>query len=97
MGCCASSTSSQENLTTGKPSSSSRTIERQPSRRGNGVEDTIELAFKAKRANVFAEGIDTDARSTYKAKKITKSAEQIQKIRKILFSIRRMSPQLEHM
>lgn len=48
----------------------------------NGNEDDILNRFKAKRANVFSEGIDDNERSTYRPKRIVKTAKQAQTISK---------------
>lgn len=48
-----------------------------------GKEEHIEQIFKAKRANVFSEGIDDNDRVTYRPKKITKTPKQAETIRKL--------------
>jgi hypothetical protein len=44
-------------------------------------EDKILRHFRAKRANVFSEGIDDNERSTYRPKRIAKTPKQAQTIR----------------
>ena len=89
MGCCSStpadqtsaqSSSPDKTVTTQNPNSRPMSVKR------NGKEDTIELVFKAKRANVFAQGLDDSNRKTYKAKRIPKTAKQAQTI-SVLFKL----------
>ncbi len=53
-----------------------------------GKEAQIALAFKAKRANVFTESVDTNTRRAFKAKVIPKSAAQEMSIREFIFPLR---------
>jgi hypothetical protein len=73
MGCCASSTSS-ETAINNNPNSSSTT----QAKKAGGKEDKIELAFKAKRANVFTQGVDLE-RPAFNIKRTQKS-ESVSKI-----------------
>jgi len=85
MGCCSSSTSLSDQPnpnSTNNPNS--RQVTRQASNKKGAKEDTIEIAFKAKRANVFSEGIADNDRTTFKAKKIGKTAAQEKSIRDAL-------------
>lgn len=68
MGCCASSTTSETPINN-TPSSS------HPNASKARKEDKIELAFKAKRANVFTQGVDLE-RQAYVQKKIPKNEHQ---------------------
>lgn len=75
MGCCPS-TSSQAPLSNdqGGPPMRSSTAKK--------GEDKVELAFKAKRANVFTEGVDFESREAYVEKNIPKTTKQEKLIRK---------------
>ena len=50
--------------------------------KGKGGEDKIELAFRAKRANVFTVGVEVGAQDSIIQKRIAKSAKQSSLIRK---------------
>lgn len=78
MGCCSSSGSETP---LNRPAQNSST--------GGAAkkEDKIELAFKAKRANVFTEGIDFERRA-FSIKRVPKNAKQTQQIRKNLSLLR---------
>eukprot|EP01038_Epipyxis_sp_PR26KG_P006283 gene6283-8651_t len=71
MGCCASSSSSDTPLNNKNPSS---TNDRATPKKAQ--EEKIDIAFKAKRANVFTEGIDFE-REAFTQKKIEKNPKQI--------------------
>jgi hypothetical protein len=67
MGCCLSSGNAAN--PTGNTSAGDK----------KGKEDKIELAFKAKRANVFTEGVDF-GRKAFSLKTVPKNAKQTQTI-----------------
>lgn len=79
MGCCTSSAAASSNTAASGNAATTTSATKNVA----GKEDKIELAFKAKRANVFAEGMDDDLRRTYMPKKIAKNQKQAQTIRKI--------------
>jgi hypothetical protein len=74
MGCCASKES-----TTLLNDSHGNSSKARPSTVKKGKEDKIELAFKAKRANVYTIGVDLQ-RDGYSLKNIAKNANQIKTI-----------------
>jgi cGMP-dependent protein kinase len=71
MGCCQSSTEESRPITANNNRSSAAARK--------GKEDKIELAFKAKRANIFTEGVDL-GRNAFSIKHIPKNAKQTQLI-----------------
>jgi hypothetical protein len=74
MGCCQSSAEESRPITSNSNNRSSAAVRK-------GKEDKIELAFKAKRANVFTEGVDL-GRNAFSIKRVPKNAKQTQLIRK---------------
>lgn len=74
MGCCQSSTEESRPITANNNRSSAAARK--------GKEDKIELAFKAKRANIFTEGVDL-GRNAFSIKHIPKNAKQTQLICKL--------------
>lgn len=83
MGCCSSSGSSaplnpgnSNSVDANKPAKSQSIVKK---------EGKVELAFRAKRANIFTEAVDL-GRQAYVEKKIPKSAKQASKICKFLIS-----------
>lgn len=73
MGCCQSSAEESRPITASNRSSAATR---------KGKEDKIELAFKAKRANIFTEGVDL-GRNAFSVKHIPKNAKQTQLICKL--------------
>jgi hypothetical protein len=92
MGCCPSSGNGDVSMSEKESIGSKDGIQLPPHQyqakgnnkkdKKNGKEEHIEQIFKAKRANVFSEGIDDNERSTYRPKKISKTAKQAETIRK---------------
>lgn len=70
MGCCQSK-DSQLPLNKDAVSSSSGA-----KGAGKNQEEKIELAFRAKRANIFTEGVDFESRDAFVHKRIAKTAKQ---------------------
>lgn len=79
MGCCLSSGAEESRPITAGSSASAPSGSTTANRKGK--EDKIELAFKAKRANIFTEGVDF-GRNAFSIKKVNKNAKQTQLIRK---------------
>ena len=78
MGCC-SSTGSEAPLNNNPNSTSTSAATStgaNAASKQKGKEDKIELAFKAKRANVFTEGVDLESREAFVQKRIPKNAQQ---------------------
>lgn len=71
MGCCQSTAEDSRPITAGNNRASAAVRK--------GKEDKIELAFKAKRANVFTEGVDL-GRNAFSIKRLPKNAKQTQLI-----------------
>ena len=87
MGCC-SSTGSEAPLNS-SPNSASNTAaaanNANSAAKAKGKEDKIELAFKAKRANVFTEGVDLESRAAFVQKRIPKNPQQTKVISKFSY------------
>lgn len=74
MGCC-SSTSSEAPLNNNPSSTANAGNSASNAGKQKGKEDKIELAFKAKRANVFTEGVDLN-RNAFVKRNVPKTPAQ---------------------
>lgn len=80
MGCCQSSSGSESGINNAPNSSNPPPA----AKKGVSKEDKIELAFKAKRANIFTVGVDLE-RPAFNISKTNKSEAHSKLIRKRIF------------
>lgn len=76
MGCCTSVDNSSSSLVKNPAATGSHNSGASNPGVTVAKEDQIALAFKAKRANVFSESVETDTRRAFAAKNIPKSPKQ---------------------